>query len=93
MSLGGQFFDIGANVTGMQAQQGAQQQDLLQSILNDSSGMYDQFMQHPYQIVNLMQALLGSDARRGNVSGTATSTPGLFDYLGLGAQTLGGIYG
>lgn len=88
--LGNNFYQIGNDITDRQMQQGTMQQQLLQAILSGGANQFDQFMQNPYQMIDMFSAILGGDARRGNVQTQGTSTPGLFDYVSLGAQLGGG---
>tara|TARA_R110000868_G_scaffold4418_2_gene27715 strand:- start:10017 stop:11099 length:1083 start_codon:yes stop_codon:yes gene_type:complete len=76
---------IGNNIADRQGMAGQQQQQLMQSILNQASQQYGQYANYP-------QAALGTalSALQGNPMGaatttTGTTTPGLFDYLSLGA--------
>lgn len=88
--LGGQYYNVGNDLTDRQMQQGSMQQQLLQAILGGASGEFDEMMQHPYQIIDMFSALLGSDPRQNQQQQTQQSTPGLFDYLSLGAQAVSG---
>ena len=88
--LGNQFYGIGNDIADRQMGQGGMQQDLMQQILSGGADQFNQFMQNPYQMIDMLQALLSGDARRGQGSNTQQSTPGLFDYLSLGAQAIGG---
>lgn len=81
--LGGQMYDIGQDLNDRQMASGTMQQQLLQSILSGASGQFDSYMNNPYQMIDLLNSTLGADPRK--AEGTQTSTPGLFDYLSLGA--------
>lgn len=89
--LGNQYYGIGNDIADRQMGQGGMQQDLMQQILSGGSDQFNQFMQNPYQMIDMLQSLLSGDARRGQGSNTQQSTPGLFDYLSLGAQAIGGM--
>jgi hypothetical protein len=76
---------MGNTMADRQGMAGQQQQQLMQSILNQGSQQYGQYANYP-------QAALGTalSALQGNPLGaatttTGTTTPGLFDYLSLGA--------
>ena len=88
--LGKDYFNIGNNIADRQGAAGQQQQDLLQQILTGGAGQFDQYMQNPYQMMDMMQALLSGDTRNAQGSNTQQSTPGLYDYLSLAAQAVGG---
>lgn len=81
--LGGNLYGIGQDLNDRQMASGNMQQQLLQQILGGASGQFDQYMNSPYQMIDLLNATLGSDPR--NAERTQSSTPGLFDYLSLGA--------
>ncbi len=88
-SLGGAYYNVGKDIMGTQEQQGATQQQLLQSILDQGSSDFNAMMQNPYQMITLMQALLSGDPRNNNVTttgtGTQSTTPSFFDYLSAAA--------
>lgn len=88
-ALGGQYFNTGQAITGMQQQAGGQQQDLLNAILQGGAQQYSGYTQSPYQTIDLFRALLGSDPRQNAGQATQSSTPGLFDYLSLGLGAWG----
>ena len=86
IGLGKDYYNIGNNIADRTAASGQAERTLWQQILDMGNQEYSNYMQNPFQMIELYSALLGNDVRRGNVSGTSTSTPGLFDYLSLGAQ-------
>ena len=65
--------------------------NLMQELLGQQSGMWDQMVNSPYQIINALNGIMQIDPRRGAGMTTGQSTPGLFDYLSLGAQAIGGM--
>lgn len=83
--LSDQAFGQGQMVQQGIDQQGAFARALQQGLIAQSQGMFDQYRNTPQ---NQITAMLGaiSGAPVGQVS---TQTPGLFDYLSLGANTLG----
>lgn len=84
--LGNQYYGIGSDIADRQTGAGNQQQQLMQAILSGGAGQFEQLMQNPYQMIDMLQALFSSDAARGQGTNTQQSTPGLFDYLSLGSQ-------
>lgn len=88
--LGSDYFNIGNTIQQNQLLQGSMEQQMLQSILDQSASMYDNYMNDPYQMIDMLSALLGGDIRSGSGSTeqSATSTPGIFDYLSLAAQAV-----
>ena len=89
--VGDQLYGIGTDIADRQAQAGGQQQQMMQQILSGGAGIFENFMQNPYQMMDMLQSLLSGDARRGQGTGTQQSTPGMYDYLSLGAQAAGGM--
>ncbi|NKB39458.1 MAG: hypothetical protein GKR86_00100 [Ilumatobacter sp.] len=89
--LGQQLFGVGNTIQNQQAGWGQVQQDMMNRILGGGADMWNQGVNSPYQIIDVMNAILGGDPRRGAMSGQTSSTPGLFDYLSLGAQAIGGM--
>lgn len=88
--LGTTMFNVGNTLTDRQMQQGSMQQALLQQILSGGADMFNQQMQNPYQMVDMMRAILSGDPRQQQGSATQTTQPGLFDYLALAMQGFGG---
>ena len=86
-NLGQIGFGIGQSIDNQQMQQGTMQQQLLQAILGQASGQFDQYVNSPQDALSLLTAALGSDPRQREQ--TQTSTPGLLDYLSLGAGLAG----
>lgn len=66
------------------AQDGQQQQQLLQAILSTGNGQFDAYAGHPQQQLSSLLASISGSPLGGNQ--TSSYKPGLFDYLGLGAQ-------
>lgn len=89
--LGGQYFDIGRTISGDQMNNGTMQQQLLQAILSGGNEGFQEYMQNPYKMIDLFQSIMSNDPRRQQGQTKAQSTPGLFDYLALGAQAMGGM--
>lgn len=87
--LGSQYYNVGTDLTDRQSGVGGQQQDLLQQILTGGSDQFSDYMANPYRMIDMLSAILGGDARRGNAQGISSSTPGLFDYVSLLFQASG----
>jgi hypothetical protein len=87
--LGGLQFGIGNQVNQQQQQAGGLQQALQQALMSGAQGQYGQFMAGPQNMLSMMLQSLGMNPM--NQTGTTTQkyNPGMFDYLGLGAQGLG----
>ena len=83
--LGGQYYNIGNDIADRQMQAGTTQQDFLQQLLSGGEERFNEMIGQPSEIINLFAALNGQDPRANNISGTQSSTPGLFDYLSLAA--------
>jgi hypothetical protein len=90
-NLSNMGFGFGQQIGQQQAQQGQQQQQLMQQLMNAGRQQYAGFAGAPERALNLpLQALGGAQFGK---SETTTKSPGLFDYLTLGAQTAGSIFG
>jgi hypothetical protein len=83
-------FGMGMGINQQQMQQGMMQQALQQQIIDAARAQYGGFTGAPQASLGLPMAALGA-ANMGQQSQTATRQPGLFDFLGLGASTLGGL--
>lgn len=87
--LGGQQFGIGQAINQSQAQEGAQQQAMIQAIMDLAGGQFGDQMAHPQNMLNVVLSALSGSPLQGE--STQTYTPGMFDYLSLIAQTGGQI--
>jgi len=76
-------FGMGQQIQGRMDQQGAAQQNLQQQIINAAKGQYGGFTGAPNQSLQALLAAVGGAPAVG--SQTSGYTPGLFDYLSLGA--------
>lgn len=76
-------FGMGQQIQGRMDQQGAAQQNLQQQIINAAKGQYGGFTGAPNQSLQALLAAVGGAPAVG--SQTKGYTPGLFDYLSLGA--------
>ncbi len=91
--LGKTGVDIGQTLMGNQAQAGSQQQNLIQQLMTLAGGQYQNFMQRPQQMMDLLLSASGMSPLNNQGTQTETYNPGLLDYLGLGGQTAVGLYG
>jgi hypothetical protein len=91
--LGQQYFDVGTAVNAIQGQQGQQQQNLIQQIMNNASGQFQGYVNQPTNILSMLSSIASGSPLNQATSTTSTTTPGFLDYLGLGAQTYGAAKG
>jgi hypothetical protein len=92
MSNTGQVgWGLGDAVTGNQAAAGQQQQGVAQGVLNQGNQQFQQYAQRPQQTLSQILSALSGNPLGQTGSTTASSTPGTFDYLSLGAG-LGSSY-
>jgi hypothetical protein len=90
LNTAGQGFGFGQAITGQQQQDGTQQQNLIQQILNGGNSQFDQYTNSPLNGLNTQLAALGGSPL--NAETNQSYKPGALDWLGLGAQS-GGQYG
>ena len=83
-ALGQQAFNTGQAINQQQMQQGLMQQGLQQSLIDAARGQFQGFAGAPQQALSLPMAALG--AAPVPQTTTQTKSPGLFDYLSLGAS-------
>ena len=81
-------FGFGQQIAGQQGQQGALQQGLQQMLIDAAKGQYAGFTGAPEQALSTRVGSTGA-ANMGQQTQTTTKTPGLFDYLSLGADVIG----
>lgn len=80
-------FGQGQAMQGGLAQMGAQQQAQQQAIMDAAQGLFQGFTNRPNDILGILGSISGMYP--GVTGQTSTSSPGLFDYLSMGA----GLYG
>jgi hypothetical protein len=80
---------MGQTVNQNLATQGAMQQALQQAVFDKAGQKYGQYTGHPAQGLAYLNAALGVTPTTPKTE-TLTSTPGLFDYLTLGASMKAG---
>ena len=79
-------FGFGQQIGQQQAQQGLMQQGLQQALIDAARGQYAGAVGAPNASLGLPLTALGAMPNQSTT--TQTKTPGLFDYLGLGASLL-----
>ena len=83
-------FGMGQTVNRNLAQQGAQQQALQQALFDAAQQQYQGFVNHPAQGLGYVTGALNAGPVQTPNTVTQTKTPGLFDYLTLGANAYTG---
>ena len=83
--LGQQAFNTGQTIQQNQAQQGLMQQGLQQALIDAARGQYAGYTGAPNQALAAPLAALGVTPTQATTT-TGSKSPGLFDYLSLGAS-------
>ena len=83
--LSQQAFGFGQDITQQQTQAGLMQQALNQSILGQGEAMYQGYANAPANTLDLRLRALGQNPANRTGTETTTETPGMFDYLQMGA--------
>tara|TARA_Y100001949_G_scaffold176620_1_gene190945 strand:+ start:6632 stop:7423 length:792 start_codon:yes stop_codon:yes gene_type:complete len=83
-------FGMGQTVNQNLQTQGAMQQALQQAVMDASAQKYKEYTGHPAQSLQYLQQALGTGVYSQPNTVTSTKTPGLFDYLTLGASMKAG---
>lgn len=83
-------FGMGQQVNRNLSQQGAQQQALQQALFDAAQQQYQGFVNHPAQGLGYVTGALNANPVSTPNTVTQTKTPGLFDYLTLGANAYTG---
>ena len=83
-------FGMGQQVNQNLQTQGAMQQALQQAVFDAAGQKYKEYTGHPAQGLQYMQNALGTGVYSTPNTVTSTKTPGLFDYLTLGASMKAG---
>ena len=85
-------FGQGMDITRQQQSQGLAMQALNQQLIDAGRQQYAGFTGSPERALQLpIQAVSAGNMGQGTSTQTAQNNPGLFDYLSLGASTLGGF--
>ena len=81
-------FGMGQQVNQNLAQQGAMQQALQQMVMDNATNKFNQYANFPAQGLGYLTSALNATPLNNvqNTTQTLTKTPGLFDYLSLGAS-------
>lgn len=95
MGVADQYMGQGMTAMQQQALAGAQQQALVQELLNSGSNLFDQFTSAPEDALDIISAIMAGDPRRaeGTQTEQTSTTPGMLDYLSLATQGLGAWWG
>lgn len=85
-------FGMGQQVNQNLATQGAMQQALQQMVMDNARNKFNQYAAYPAQGLQYLNAALTATPSENvfNATQTQTKTPGLFDYLSLGASAYTG---
>ena len=83
-------FGMGQTVNRNLSTQGAQQQALQQALFDAAQQQYQGFVNHPAQGLGYLTSALNAGPVQTPNTVTQTKTPGLFDYLTLGANAYTG---
>ena len=88
-ALGQQAFNTGQAIQNQQAQQGILQQGMQQALIDAAKAQYAGYTGSPMQALSAPLAALGSVPNQSST--TNSMKPGLFNYLQLGANVIGGM--
>ena len=88
--LSQQGFNYGQTLNNNMSGVGNQQQNLIQQIMNAANGQYGDVTNYSQNQLSLPLQALGLAPANSSQTATQTKTPGLFDYLTLGAQGASG---
>lgn len=88
-ALGQQAFNTGQSIQNQQAQQGILQQGMQQALIDAAKAQYQGYTGSPMQALSAPLAALGSVPNQSST--TDSMKPGLFNYLQLGANVMGGM--
>lgn len=86
--MGLDMFNVGRAIMNDQMGMGTKQQALNQALLDSAASWLDQYISSPMSSAGTVGGIISGSPLAGNV--TQTTKPGLFDYLGLGLQAIGG---
>jgi len=84
-ALGGRSFGYGEAIQDRQMQQGAMQRQMMQNLINQGQGSFGQMTGAPMGLQSFLSGVYGAPS----MAGQSTSfSPGLFNYMQLGAQMM-----
>jgi hypothetical protein len=86
-------FGMGQQIDAQMQNQGLQQQAVQQAVIDAAKARYAGYTAQPNQSLNMPLQALGAAPYNTNATESSTYSPGLFDYLTLGASTYAGIKG
>ena len=89
-SLAGQQLSMGNAINNQQMDQGEFARQLQQQVMTGANNQFDATTSQPNNLLNTLVSAMGGSPLNNQTKTTGTTTPGLFDYLSLGAQTMGG---
>ena len=82
-------FGMGQQINSQMQNQGLQQQAVQQAVIDAAKARYAGYTAQPNQALNMPLQALGAAPYDTNASQTSNYSPGLFDYLTLGATAFG----
>jgi len=88
-NLANQGFNFGQTIGNQQAQQGATQRAMQQTLIDAARGQFGNYTGYPQQAINLPLQALGMTPYGQTTTSTQTAQPGLFQTLGGVASILG----
>jgi len=86
-------FGMGQQIDAQMQNQGLQQQAVQQAVIDAAKARYAGYTAQPNQALNMPLQALGAAPYNTSTNQTQGYSPGLFDYLTLGASTYAGIKG
>ena len=86
-------FGMGQQINSQMQNQGLQQQGVQQAVIDAAKQRYAAYVAQPNQALNMPLQALGAAPYNTSTNQTEGYSPGLFDYLTLGASTYAGIKG
>ena len=86
-------FGMGQQINSQMQNQGLQQQAVQQAVIDAAKQRYAAYTAQPNQSLNMPLMALGAAPYNTSTNQTQGYSPGLFDYLTLGASTYAGIKG
>jgi hypothetical protein len=89
-NLANMGFGMGQTMNNQMNQQGTQQQALQQAIIDSAKQRYQGYVNAPQQALNLPLTALGAAPYPQSEASSKGYSPGLFDYLTLGAKAASG---
>jgi len=85
-------FGMGQQINSQMQNQGLQQQGVQQAVIDAAKQRYAAYVAQPNQALNMPLQALGAAPYNTSTNQTEGYSPGLFDYLTLGANTASAIF-